>query len=790
MRSRSAASRPKARRVTIGLVGTTLVVAACLMAPAPAAAQAGTLVVRASSAAGAPVPGALVTLLALRDSVVLRSETTDGGGRAALPAIEAGRYLLRGERLGFAATHLEVAVAAGRTTVADLVMAEAALGLPGVFVEAERRRARFQEAGGLTTRELTQRELKLIPAVGEADVLRAMEVLPGVVSTSDFSAAFNVRGGSADQNLILLDGLPVYNPFHLGGLFSVFSADMVARAELLAGGFPAEYGGRVASVLSVESDAGRPGFDAQAGVSVLAARIAAGTDVPAAVTDALGLQSARARLSVRRSYFDQLLKPFFDLPYHLTDVQGYAEAWLRGGSRITVTGYTGRDVLDLAGAGSFPLQLNWGWGNDVFGMSWVKALGAGGRLDVRAGHSRFATGIFFPEFDDTEFRGRIDQSLLRADLRTLSGPLALQLGAAADRLEYDNLALAGGTRFGGARERGWLHGVYGQAVLRHDEWLLEAGVRTDAWLPAGGRTAVVPQPRLAVKRFLGAGNFAVKLAAGRYSQFVHSLRDEDLPLGIDVWVLAGERAPHVVSDQAQLGVEGYFGDSWFGGAEAYHRSFRGVTAVNPADDPNDPADDLLAGTGASYGADFHLRRESGRIRPMLAVSWLRAWREFADPYAAAEPPPTLRYAPVFDRRVNVDLLVQAVLRHDVELGVRWNLGTGLPFTRPAGAHVYYDYSLLEGGWRFQSAEKDTARSAIVQGQRNTERYPPYHRLDAGLRRTYHRAWGSLTLNFDVINVYNRRNVLFYFYQYGTTPPTRAGISMFPVLPTIGAEARF
>jgi hypothetical protein len=758
--------------------------------PGTAAAPPGMILVRVVTTAGEPLAAVLVSLRVPPDTTILRSTVTDAGGRGTFVQVQPGRYVVRAERLGHAPTEVAMVVASGAAARADLVLPEAALGLPGLIVEAQRRRARFEESAGATVGELTQLELKLVPTIGEADVLRAIEVLPGVVSTSDFSSAFNVRGGGADQNLILLDGFPIYNPFHLGGLFSVFNADMVSRVELLSGGFPAQYGGRVSSVLSIESDAGERGTGVQAGLSLLATRVALGVDVPQPLIGGLGLHSGRARLSVRRSYFDQLLRPVFDFPYHLTDVQLYAEAWTPGGGRLAVTGYTGRDVLNLTGADSFPLRVRWNWGNDVLGVSWVTPLQGDRTLDVRVGVSRFGTGISFPDFGDTDFRSRVGQWLARADLTTPAGPFVVGLGLAADRVHYDNRAETGGTVFRATGEPGLLGGAYAQAAWRTGDLLVETGVRGDAWVPRGGSGSTVLQPRLAVKHFIGSGEQALKLAVGRYSQFAHSLRDEELPLGIDIWVLSGERAPHVVSDQVQAGIEGYIGASWFGAVEGYYRRFDGVATTNPADDPADPTDDLLAGTGLSYGADVYVRRERGSLRPMVAVSWLRAWREFDDAFAGTVPAPPLRYAPIFDRRIDVDLVVQALLPRALELGVRWSLGSGLPYTRPLGAYVYHDYSTLDRGWQVPGAGSDTARSAIVLGPRNAERYPAYHRLDVSLRKTYRRRWGTLTPHLDVLNVYNRRNVLFYFYEYDRTPPVRSGLSMFPFLPTAGLEVRF
>ena len=746
--------------------------------------------IRVLERGGAPIAAADVRLRSLPDSSVVRTAVTDSRGHALLPGVAPGRYALTIERLGYNGATRALEVAAGGPVRIDVELAENAVDLPRVLVEAERRRTQFDENVGATTAELTQRDLKLLPAFGEADVMRAIEVLPGVVSTSDFSSAFNVRGGAADQNLILLDGLPVYNPFHLGGLFSIFNGDMVARAELLAGGFPARYGGRVSSVLNIDTDPGGAGLDVQGGVSLLATRVAIGADVPDTWLDGVGMRAGRARLSLRRSYFDQLLKPFFDFPYHLTDIQLFGEAWTQAGGRVTVTGYTGRDVLDLAGVEDFPLKIRWNWGNDVAGAAWMTPIGGGRILDVRAGHSRFTTALRFPDFGDTEFDSRIDHSLLRAELNVpiMRGEVAGGVGV--ERVEYANRAASGGTVFREGAEHGWQLSGFAQTRLERGRWQTELGLRLDSWLPGTSDAIHVIAPRLALRRFVRGRDIAVKLAAGRYTQIAQSLRDEDLPLGIDIWVLAGSRAPHVVSDQLQLGVEGFAHPAWYGAIETFYRWFDGVATNNTADDPNRNDDDLIRGTGASYGVDMHVRRERGSFRPMLAVSWLKAWRDFPDILSGEEPPQTIRYAPVFDRRLDIDLVVQARLPRGFELGVRWNYGTGLPYTRPLGSYAYYDYSIRKREREVGVGSSDDFDTAVVLGRRNAERYPAYNRLDVGLRRTYPKSWGTMTPYLDVLNVMNRRNVLFYFYQYDETPPTRAGLSMFPLLPTLGLEVRF
>ena len=757
---------------------------AALTCVTAASGQTGSVSGVVRTADGAPVSDATLVLAATPPASWQRTIDSDSLGTFVFYAVPPGEYDLRVYRIGFRDAGQRIAVGAAATSRVDVVLTTVAVELAGVRADVARERSTFESEAGATIRDLDIGTIKALPGLGEADVLRAVEVLPGVVSTSDFSSAFNVRGGSADQNLILLDGLPIYNPFHLGGVFSVFNSDMVARAELMAGGFPARYGGRVASVLNVESAAGPPGFHGAAGVSLLATRVALADDID---LRSLGLEGARVRGSLRRSYFDVLFSPFFDFPYHLTDAQVHATARTRAGGRLTLTAYSGRDVLDLTATDSFPLRVRWRWGNDVIGASYAHPLADGRLVEGRLGFTRFRTGLGFPDFDDTDLRSRIDHLLGRLEyVAPVSETGSLRVGTALDRLAYDNAVRSAGTTFTDAAERGTLTGAFAQLTWTLDAWLVEAGVRVDAWVPDGGDVIVSPAPRLAVKRFLGPST-AAKLAIGRYTQFTHSLRDEELPLGIDIWVVAGDRAPHTVSEQVQLGIESFLPAGWYASLEAYLRTFDGVVTTNFADNPNDAADDIIGGDGRAWGADLLIRREGERLRPSLALSLLRTWRAFPDTRSGVAPAPVVRYPPIFDRRIDVDVVLEATLPRGIEGALRWNLGSGLPYTRPVGSYIVYDYRVIEGT---RGLDDDTAPTAVVLGQRNADRYPVYHRLDVGVRKTIERAWGSYTPYLDVLNIYNRRNPLFYFYEYDRDPPRRSGISMFPVLPTFGVEVRF
>ncbi|HSU15341.1 MAG TPA: TonB-dependent receptor [Longimicrobium sp.] len=789
-------------------VAVLLCVLAALLVPAGLSAQGtGSLAGRVVSAAGEPVGDAVVTARGAAGGERRARSAADGSWRIA--RLAAGRWTVRATRVGLASAEQAVDVAAGAEAAVTLRMAEADVSLAPIEAisrrDAERERTRFESEAGITTRVITSQDIKLLPGLGEADVMRAVEVLPGVVNTSDFSSAFNVRGGSADQNLVLLDGFPIFNPFHLGGLFSVFNSDAVARAELLSGGFGAEYGGRVSSVLNVETKpgGGADEFGVEMGISLLASRVSVHGNLPRAVRGALGGDGGGWLVSARRSYFDVVLRPVTDFPYYLTDLQGSATLGTRGGGRLRLVAYTGEDVLDLSdfnppGQGddsTSVLRIRWNWGNAVAGARLEQPLGAW-VTTVSLGITHYAEALGFTDFPDTRFSSHIGQLTARADAaRPIGQRLTVKAGGEVTRMGYHNTGEAGGTTFFSGRRSGVMTGAFAQLRWQPDSaWILEPGLRADAWR-SGASTRMYASPRFAVKRFFGAGrDGAVKLAVGRYVQFVHSLRDEQLPVSNDYWVTSDENVPAVVSDQGQLGVEKYWGQRWYASAEAYYRRYLGVTDLNAADDPNDSTDDLLTGRGYSYGADLMVRRTQGRLTGWMTLSLLKASRTFPDPLHLdlEGRPRTQTFAPVFDRRVDLDVVGEYRLPGRIEAGLRLNFGTGIPFTRPTAAYVGFETDPISGGYRVPRPVGDDPETPvfIVPGQRNAQRYPAYSRLDLTFRRTYTHRWGTLTPYLQVLNATNRKNVLFYFYNFDHTPATRSGVSMFPVLPTIGVEAAF
>ena len=764
---------------------------------------------RVRSEVAVPVAGATTRLRLLSDSTVQRVTGTDALGYFAFRDLMAGPYRLTIGRIGYGLHEQEIELESGADLQLEIALAEQAVELDAVVVEARRsrQRARFEESAGLTVHELSGVELRSIPGLAEPDPVRAVDVLPGVTRVSDFTAVLNVRGGSGDQNLILMDRVPIFHPYHLLGIFSVFNPDMVQRAELRSGGFPAEYGSRASSVLLVESDVGDGDLGVDAGLGLISSRLAVRGSLPAGVRDGLGLGAARWKISARRSYWDivtKLTEPSF--PYSLTDFQAVFEGWTKGGDRVRINAYSGRDQIQLRDlqflftnveslrddfdddqkdAG---WNVRWPWGNDAVGASWTHLMPGGGTLDVHGSLSRFAARFNFTEYEDTRMETEIGQSSLGADLELRPTPRTRwKTGLAASRRETSNVTEGVPPNFQNSEGVGWESSAYTQmAWTLGPRWLLEGGLRWDHWRPRDGRTTATLSPRVAVKRFLREGRWAVRMAGGRHTQFLHSLRDERLPVSLDVWVLAGEQVPAVISDQIQAGVEGYFASdrSWFATAEAYHRTYDGVVVQNWADDPADPADDLLSGEGRSYGVDVMVRKDAGKTRGWVSASFLKTSRTFEDTDAGLVPAPVIDFPPVFDRRLEIDVVVQRDLPWGVEGGLRLNVGTGLPYTRQLVKYPKYQQRLID------LRVDDASARAVLLGPRNGARLPAYHRLDISFRKTVRKGWGSLTPYLNVINVYNRDNVLWYQRHYRSGSLSKLENHMLPILPTVGVEVSF
>jgi hypothetical protein len=671
-----------------------------------------------------------------------------------------------------------VMVSAAQDTVRIFARA-IAIPLAPVGVEAQRSsaRARFDTLAQTGIITLSPRDITRAPGLLEPDVVRAVQLLPGTVARNDYSIGYNVRGGESDQNLVRLDGVTIFNPSHLGGLFSTFDVNAVDHADFVTGGFPAEYSGRLSSVLDIML---RPGnherVHGSGAVSLLSSKVL--LEGPAGPASFL--------LSARRTYADQALKAFTSqtLPYYFSDLLGKMDFPYGAGGDVSVTGYWGRDVLSLnlirASTGQNPVDLAFDWGNRLLGLNWRQPVGS---------------GVLEQHLSVTQFSSDL---ALQPNLASYSNPASLWSGGSTVTLapggrhdvklgvdveHYDlrysitNPAIPTALGFRGELSPAFFDTRYRPAVLAafmDDQWrptkalLVRAGVRAEHVTRAGRTDAA---PRAAFKVFLSADQ-AITGSLGRYYQVVQSLNDQDLPISIyEFWVGANGRIPVAQSDHLVLGYERWVGRGTQFTFEAYRKAFTNLIRPKPGLSLRDSSDVFLPVDGSAWGVDVLLRRHIGAVQGWIAYSFVRAVRrsEGQD------------YPPAHDRRHTLNIVAQVPGPLHSELGVRLGFGSPLPYTSLLGSWDHGTYSPTYGSFT------DDTRNEPVGGPLNGARYPSYSRLDAGFRWHW-RKWGMRWDPYlDIVNVLDRHNVFAYFFDTDTRPPTRTAFYQLPILATFGVD---
>jgi hypothetical protein len=727
-----------------------------------------------------------------------RAVRTDSIGRFMFRDVPAGRVRLRAAAFGYAAADTTVVVLEGDTLTVDLALRMVPQSLAPVRTVAKSpERTRFEEQATPSVVSISAAEVRRVPAIGETDVLRSVALLPGVVARNDFSAGFNVRGGEADQNLVLLDGIPIYNPFHLGGLFGTFIDKAVSGVDVITGAFPSRYGGRLSSVLDVRSvEETRRGAHGSAEVSLLSSSLFGG--------GALAEGKLSWNVAVRRTYADKVvewIRGSNDFPYHFQDAQLRARLLLPTGGSLGLTAYAGKDLLyhqdesaDVSsspgGAVNLPDDddetITFDWGNRVAGLTLDQPLGARTTLSQRLAFTRFATHFDLPSesvylaqsVTELQAGGSITHAVAHHTL-TAGYEASTYRTSYREHLEIggeqgddggfpDPLATDGDTTL---RQRPSMAGGFVEDLWKPtDRWIVRAGLRGE--YVSGARWRGV-SPRGSVKFFV-TPRLAITASGGRYSQWMRAMRNEDLPIRVfDLWLGSERNIPVSTSTQVGLGAERWVSDTRFVRVEGYHKTYDRLAEPASTVDPRIRPSLLRYYDGRSYGADVYLRQlDRNGFSGWIAYSYGVTVRERNG----------LSYWPAHDRRHNANVVAgYSPPRSRWALGGHLGIASGTPYTGWAGIMNRYRYDPLRNVWG--SPGSDDVED--VRGPRNGERYPFYWRLDVSGERRFDVRGATIRPYLNIVNVFNRKNVFLYTVDAKTDPPTIKGASQFPLLPSIG-----
>lgn len=740
-----------------------------------AGAIAGRVMLHADTGTAAPAVGAIVSLLGRVEGTL-----ADTGGRFLLAGVPAGSHTVRVRLPGYRALDRRVRVIGGDTVQMALVLETDAQRLSAIRTTARAAEAeRFVSRPDVGTIAMSARALSGVPSVGEPDVLRTVRLLAGVASRNDYNASLNVRGGEGDQNLVLLDGYPIYNPFHLGGLFSTFMDATVAGIELMTAAFPARYGDRLSSVLDVRSaEDDRASLHGSADLSVLATsgRLAGG------FADGRGTWSVAGR----RTYADALASLFTTnaFPYHFGDFHGHVSYDLSSTLSVALTAYAGRDALDAnlaefesdsAPARSGQGRWAFNWGNSVVGLTIRKSLGDSVTLEQRLSTSGFSTQLDVGS-------GALSQRSEIRDLRA-SGSVRARGGAhdralgyevASTRIRYASGSPSTQTSTFDIAQQPVNAALWADDLWRlSSRWLVEGGLRAEA---QSSRRWAGLSPRISLKYF-ATPDLALTAGAGRVTQSLHSLAGDGPLRYFDIWIASDSFIPVSTAWHYALGAERRVSEAGSVRVEGYVKRYDRLQEVNRADDPRVRGDEFRSATGLTYGADLLARWQS--------ATGLAGWLSYS--YGVSSRwSDTLRWAPGHDRRHDVNLVATWRLSK-YRVGARFGYASGTPYTPIVGGVTrrVYDPSLDHWG-----TGDPLIYIESIGGAHNSARYPATHRLDLDVSREYLVRGATVAPYLSVMNAYNARNVFVYLYQYSTDLPTRRAISQFPILPSAGVRVAF
>ena len=678
--------------------------------------------------------------------------------------------------------------------------------------------------------EVPVTQIKSVPTMfGETDVIKVLQLLPGVQSGTEGSAGMYVRGGGPDENLLLLDGVPVYNVNHLFGFFSVFNADAIKNVTLYKGSFPARFGGRLSSVIDIRSNDGDMyNYHGNVSVGLISAK--------ANVEGPIWKGKTSFNVSARRTYADLLAQPILMIKdakedmkrnlagYYFYDVNAKVTHRFSDRDRLFLSYYMGDDVIytnmltkELGGAENGvheKTKMDWNWGNIVGALRWNHIISPKLFMDVSANATRYRYDMKLGAEMETAENGKTDRSessvTYKSGIVDYTGKVDFEYRPASTHTlrlgtEYLFHTFKPGvqtTRYDTSEQGMQLNmdTTYGDrnvlaheaAVYVEDDMQLgyrfkgNVGVRYSAfWVQGSFYNSVQPRASL---RVLLTEDLSAKAGYAYMTQYVHMLSNNNLSLPSDLWVPVTARIRPMHSHQVSLGlfyqlknwadfsVEGYYktmdnlieykdGATFFGAATGWE-------------------DKVCMGRGWSYGVEFLLQRTFGNTTGWLGYTWSKSERLFNRP--GEELNFGRKFPAKYDRRHDISLTVAHKFNDRIDIAGTWVFSSGNCGT--LGTQSYYAPPVP--GMEYPAEGEITYIS-----ERNNYRLPAYHRLDLGVNFHKQKKHGVRTWNISIYNAYCQMNP---FLVYESTTTDAAGnvqnklmkLTLFPIIPSVSYSFKF
>jgi hypothetical protein len=638
--------------------------------------------------------------------------------------------------------------------------------------------------------------------LAEKDVFKTLQMLPGVSAGKEGSSGLFVRGGSPDQNLILLDGVPMYNAFHLLGFYSTFNADAVGSVNLIKGSFPARFGGRLSSVVDVQLKEGSPsGYHGAVSLGLLSSK--ATVHGPAA-------KNTTFIVSGRRSYVDLLIRPIApkgEAPIlHFADFAGKLSHRLNDKHTVSFGSYLGQDAFGTQyRVGDTRSQNKVEWKNYSANLKTFSTWRSDFRTIAQIYASNYQLTVSNKLWENNDFYEQRFNSgiqdvgtrlegvyLLNSKLDLTAGLEAIYHRFRPNAFQSKNLpldsALLGETIYTGLE-----HAQYLSLDYRHGERLfLQLGLR-NALFHTGNRSYGGLEPRANVAYRTGAGT--VKASFARTNQFIHQMSTTGINFPADLWVPATNEVPAQRSWQLATGyAQGFRKGTILVESEVFYKKSNNIQGYQEGssflvfengENPDEVAEtsweeNLTTGHGESYGWELLLRKPEGRLNGWFGytLSWVRNQFDLLNNGDW--------FYPMQDQRHNLNIFLSYKWKKNRILSASWVYASGQPFTAPLyGIRLY----------QFHFDDRGPLITPNHYSNRNAFRMVPTHRLDLGIQFLKEKKRGTRIWDLSIYNAYNRINPYFILSgieDYGTPSArhTLYYIGLFPMLPSVAYRFEF
>lgn len=720
---------------------------------------------------------------------------TDVNGYFIITKVPAGDYTLMVTYLGYDTLRIPVSLQAGGAIAKQLYMQGSAINLKTINISAEYQEARTETKTSVV--KITPKDIGQIPSIGgQPDLAQYLQVMPGVVFTGDQGGELYIRGGSPIQNKVLLDGVTVYKAFHSIGLFSVFETDIIRNADIYTGGFGAEYGGRISSVMDITTrDGNRQRFAGKIGASTFGANLL--LEGPFKKAKENGGGSAGFILSAKGSFLEQSSKLFYNyidtagLPFNFLDLYGKISVQAANGSKINFYGFHYRDKVN-----KYKALSDFNWNSTGVGTNFLVIPGKSDFImEGHIAYSDYTISLTEETNPDKERTSSITGFDVGLDFTYFLGKDELKFGIEQIGSSTDYTFVNAANLEIKQDENTTEIGLYAKYKLTAGKFLIEPSFRLQ-WYAS--LSTASPEPRLAIK-YNVTNHFRLKFAGGLYSQNLISARSDRDVVNLFYGILSGpdnlpdyfdghtrkhalQKATHLI-----LGTELDISGKISVNIEAYYKIFNQLTNLNrnkiydEDKSPEQPGllkEDFILEKGDAYGIDITLKYDQRRFYCWIVYSYAFVNRYYEDIDSVLQ-----HYYPHFDRRHNINLVgtYRFGSRLTWELSARWNFGSGFPFTQTQG---YYEKLSFDNGI-YSDYTSNNGELGIIYGDINEGRLPTYHRLDVNFKKRFYLSEVSkIDIDLSLVNLYNRKNV---FYRDRITGEI---VNQLPFIPSLGVTWAF